>query len=286
MKKETKGDKKGDSKKPVSPKVKRSLEDESSKKKVKVSLFDDEKKSKSVEKISEQEEEEVSTKFLIEMGKTLALILIFGIGTFAIIRAAYSADSLRFLFYPFQYVEFNATYGISKLFGIDVVKSSVHDYTLIYTFPDGETEHIQIISACTAVCEMGMIIAVILAFRGPRFKKRIIWAFIFAGIIFVENIIRLVMNYPLFRYLGEEGWVKYHNFWMEYGQLLVVIGLLIIYVVFIANKDIMKVYSFEKHEEDEKEKKDQKPEKPSKNKKKAKGKEEKPKKGADKNGKD
>jgi amino acid permease len=97
----------------------------------------------------------------------------------------------------------------------------------------------------------------------------------------VENIIRLVMNYPLFRYLGEEGWVKYHNFWMEYGQLLVVIALLIIYVSFIANKDIMKVYSIDKPSEEEKEEEAEEEEEKKKKKKKGKKKT-----GADKHGKD
>ena len=234
MKKEPKEDKKGDSKK-----------------KVKVSLFGDEKKKKKPES-GEDPDDVDPNRFLIEMVKTLALILIAGIGAYAIIRWAYSVDSLKFLFYPFQWIEFNITYGISKLFGIDVVKSTVYDYTLLYTFPDGTSTNIQIISACTAVCEMGMIMAVILAFRGPRFKKRILWASIFTGIIFVENIIRLVMNYPLYRYLGEDGWIKYHNFWMEYGQLIVVMILLTIYVLIIANKEIQGIYKGDKGEEEEK----------------------------------
>ena len=74
----------------------------------------------------------------------------------------------------------------------------------------------------------------------------LIWGAIFAGIIYIENIIRLVVNYPLIKYLGIDGWYKYHDFWMEYGQLIVIIILLVIYVVFIANKDIMKLYRGER----------------------------------------
>ena len=192
-------------------------------KKTRVTLFDD-------HKTEEDEEDGIDTgTYFTEMLKTIVIILIAGIGTYAVIRAAYSIEGLRYIFYPFQYAELYSTYYISKLFGVDVSISATNDFTLIYRFPDDRpNEYIQIVSACTAVCEMGMIMAVILAFRGPRIRKRLLWAGIFAAFLFVENIIRLVMNYPLFLYLDTEGWVKYHNLWMEYGQLLVVMILLVI----------------------------------------------------------
>lgn len=206
------------------------------------------------------EAEEIDTmNYLKEVTKTLALILIFGMGVYALVRIAYSADDnflpdfIMYIFYPFQYSELYITYGISKLFGIDVAISTTQDFTLNYII-NGRGEPIQIVSACTALCEMSLVATIILVFRGPKMKKRLIWAGIFAGVIYVENIIRLVMNYPLFHYLGEDGWQTYHNLWMAYGQLLVVMILLGIYAVFIANKEIVGVYRnkpVEKSDEDE-----------------------------------
>lgn len=208
------------------------------KKSPKVTLFDPAPDSK-----KEGEDEDIDTgKYMLETVKTIALMVIAGILTYALIRAAYSWDAIAPLFYPFQYVELYSTVYLSKIFGVDVWISHTQRFTMTYRFPDGHLELIQVISACTAVCEMGMMAAIIMVYRGPPIKKRLIWSGIFVGIIFIENIIRLMVNYPLLRYLGADGWNVYHNLWMQYGQLLVVVGLLAIYIAVIARKDTMALY--------------------------------------------
>jgi exosortase/archaeosortase family protein len=181
-------------------------------------------------------------KYMLETVKTIALMVIAGILTYGLIRAAYSWDAVAPLFYPFQYAELYITVYLSKVLGVDVWVSQTQDFTMNYRFPDGHIELIQVISACTAVCEMGMMAAIIMVYRGPPIKKRIIWSGIFVGIIFIENIIRLMVNYPLLRYLGSDGWNAYHNAWMEYGQLFVVVMLLGLYIAVVARKDTMALY--------------------------------------------
>jgi len=189
------------------------------------------------------EDEDIdSGKYMLETVKTVALMVVAGILTYALIRAAYSWDAVAPLFYPFQYVELYATVYISKMFGVDVWISSAREFTLTYRFPDGHMELIQIVSACSAVCEMGMMLAIIMVYRGPPIRKRLMWSGIFVGIIFIENIIRLLVNYPLLRYLGQDGWNQYHNFWMQYGQLGVIVLLLGIYIGAIARKDTLALY--------------------------------------------
>lgn len=208
------------------------------KKNPKVTLFDPAPDSK-----KEGEDEDIDTgKYMLETVKTIALMVIAGILTYALIRAAYSWDAIAPLFYPFQYVELYSTVYLSKIFGVDVWISHTQRFTMNYRFPDGHLELIQVISACTAVCEMGMMGAIIMVYRGPPIKKRLIWSGIFVGIIFIENIIRLMVNYPLLRYLGADGWNVYHNLWMQYGQLFVVVFLLGIYIAVIARKDTMALY--------------------------------------------
>jgi len=194
-----------------------------------------------------------NSKFLVEFVKTLLLVVIFGMGAFMLIRILYSPEKyglpqfLDYLFYPFQYSNLYIVYGLSKLFGLEV---TIETTDFIVDYPAlGIGGRFGIASACTAVCEMGLIFAVIMAFRGPKWKKRLMWGGIFAGIIYVENIIRLMMNYPLYLYLGRDGWLTYHNFWMEWGQLIVVLALLLIYVQIIAKKDIMSIYSGKKEDE-------------------------------------
>jgi hypothetical protein len=63
------------------------------------------------------------------------------------------------------------------------------------------------------------------------------------------------MNYPLYKYLGDDGWNFYHYKWMQYGQLVVVLLLLLIYVLAIANKEISAVYKGNTAEEEGEKKK-------------------------------
>jgi exosortase/archaeosortase family protein len=179
---------------------------------------------------------------LIENLKTMALVVIAGMAAYALVRAAYSWDPVQFLFAPFQFVEFYVSYGLTVLFGGNAEISPTYSYTMIYHFAD-EDPDIRVASACTAVAEIALISAVLMVYRGPKLKKRFIWAGIFSGVIFIENIIRITLNYPLWRYLGEDGWNEYHLLWFKYGQLVVVLVLLGLYVAVIARKEISEFHS-------------------------------------------
>jgi len=218
----------------------------------------------------EEGEKQDTGRFYLEMFKTILLVVIAGMGAFAFIRAAYSADRnilpdfLVYFFYPFQFTQIYLTYFISKVLGwgpaLDIDK-------LIISYPSlGSGARFEIVTACTAVCEMGLITAVILAFRGPKLRKRLIWAGVFSGIVYLENVLRLVMNYPLYKYLGDEGWNFYHYKWMQYGQLVVVILLRLIYVLAIANKEITAVYRGRTTEDKEKDEDDLSKDKPDRKK--------------------
>ena len=98
----------------------------------------------------------------------------------------------------------------------------------------------EIASACTGLHETLFIGLLVLLFRGVRPRVRVKWAVIFALIIFVETLLRILAGYPMERNLGFATWDRFHFYWWHYGQYAFIMLLFIIWVNTVAYKDILK----------------------------------------------
>lgn len=135
-----------------------------------------------------------------------------------------------------QFITVRLTYYVSKLFSIPVELDKVTG--LVYPEPLGT---LIVIPDCTAVLEMIFITALLMGFiMGFRLrmniKKRLKWIGILCGILYIENIIRLVLNWPIAKAYGRETWDAIHIWWWKTGQLIFVLFLFFIWFVLVGKK--------------------------------------------------
>jgi len=138
-----------------------------------------------------------------------------------------------------QEFETAIVYHLSRALDIPVTRVAYNglDVGLTYTLSWGN-KPLQVAPDCTGVQEMVFMAGMVLGFVGPRLKTRVIWAIILAGVMFVENIIRLMLNYTLLERLGENGWSDVHIFWWQYGQLMVVMAIFVTWYWLVARREI------------------------------------------------
>lgn len=138
-------------------------------------------------------------------------------------------------FLLFRLLTTRLTYYISLLFSIPV---EIKGTSLIYSYPNLLLPiEMIVIPDCTAFLEMIFITAMMMGFNlHLRVKERLGWAALLCGIIFIENIARLVLNGPLLHMYGLETWEKVHMFWWQYGQLIFVILLFLVWFVLIGSR--------------------------------------------------
>ena len=98
---------------------------------------------------------------------------------------------------------------------------------------------LEIASACTGLRETLFLSLLVLLFRDVRFKVRVKWVVIFAFIIFLENIIRILSIHPVEQAYDFDTWDRFHYYWWNVGQFIFIIALFLLWVHFVAHKDIM-----------------------------------------------
>jgi len=71
---------------------------------------------------------------------------------------------------------------------------------------------LRIASVCTGFHEMVFLGVLVMGFRGPPVKIRAKWTGILLGVVFIENLFRIFILYPLALYKGRqyEEWFHYH----------------------------------------------------------------------------
>lgn len=135
-----------------------------------------------------------------------------------------------------QVITTRLTYYISRLFNIPVKLEKATGLT--YPNP---LNTIIIIPECTAILEMIFITALMMGFimgwgMKMNIRKRVKWLAVMWGIIFVENQIRLVLNWPIAKAYGKAGWHEIHMAWWKQYQLIFVIVLFIGWFLLIGRK--------------------------------------------------
>lgn len=99
---------------------------------------------------------------------------------------------------------------------------------------------LEIASACAGLRETLFLGLLVLLFRDVRLKVRIKWVVIFAIIIFIENIVRILSIYPVERAYDFDTWDRFHYYWWNVGQFIFIITLFLLWVHFVAHKDIQR----------------------------------------------
>lgn len=145
------------------------------------------------------------------------------------------------LFEILQVVTAKLAYYVSRLFGIPVeygYDAARYSPTLTYTYPSlGRLARTLVYPDCTAFLEIIFITALMMGFNlNMKIKDRLKWAAVLSGIIYIENIGRLVMNGPIMNAFGWEGWERFHWIWWKYAQLGVVILIFVIWFLTVGKK--------------------------------------------------
>ena len=154
------------------------------------------------------------------------------------------------MFYLAMTQDVNSLYHIQKLIaktlvailkfqGLESGYFEVQGGTPAVSTP-GLTASWEITKDCSGIRETLFLGVLVLCFRGVRWQVRVKWAIIFSVVIFVENLIRILSNYPIEQTYDFATWDKFHYYWWNIGQYFVVMTLFMLWVIFVAQKDIME----------------------------------------------
>jgi len=161
--------------------------------------------------------------------------------------------------YPLQRIETVLIGEIQQhLLGIDVY---YRDITLYYNenqeflgYTLSQREKIggvsfKITATCSGFHETVFLSVLILGFYGVELKKKLKWAGIFAVVIFIENLIRIIILFPYYLIYGRDKGEMLHYYWWNYYQYVFIMTLFMLWFYFVAWKDVdRKLEELEKKE--------------------------------------
>lgn len=143
---------------------------------------------------------------------------------------------------PLQEFEAKIVYHVQNIFGIPVeLKNST---TLRYD--NSKIEGIfpnQVIGPeCTGLHEIIFIMLLVLGTKYIPWKVKIKWASILGGILFIENLLRIILLYPLAVWKGARWEDRFHYYFWQYGQYMIVMTLFILWFYFVGLKEADKYW--------------------------------------------
>lgn len=137
------------------------------------------------------------------------------------------------MIYPIQVLETRIIHAIVQLFGVNVVIAG-DGITLNYPPP---LYGVRTGPDCTGVLEMFLMVGLVLGFIGPKIREMwrhaLKWILILASVIFGENILRQVLNYPIALAYGYAQWRNIHYMWWKHGQFVFLIVLFVLWYMLI-----------------------------------------------------
>ena len=147
-----------------------------------------------------------------------------------------SKDSLE----PIQVFETWLVYQIQVGFGIPVsIRNDAESgIPKILSYEGVDMPDLSIDTACVGMHEIVFLSVLILAFRGVRLKTKMKWLSIFGVFIFFENIARIAVAYPMVATFGWDNWNRFHFYFWQYGQLIIVMLLFLLWFIFVAQKEV------------------------------------------------
>ncbi len=161
----------------------------------------------------------------------LAIVLPAYIG----IRLLVASPATNWIFLPLQRAEAYLVVALSRAVGIEVALENGIEMHYLHPLPDHTFLNLRLGPDCTGIMELVFLVALILSFRHVPLKNRLRWSAVLGSVLFFENILRMVLNYPIaVRLGGVVQWLRFHNIWFTYGQLVVVMALFALWYFFVA----------------------------------------------------
>ncbi len=133
--------------------------------------------------------------------------------------------------------------GVRLEFTIEVDNKRYLDEPTVLHYPDMEgngerAQGIEITGICAGLREMAVIATLVLLVGGVRWRLKFKWAGILVGLIFLENLLRIFLIHPLSLAFGWDfAWNTFHQFFWEFGQLLSIMVLFLLWFMFVAMRD-------------------------------------------------
>ena len=132
----------------------------------------------------------------------------------------------------FQKIVAKFVYYIETILGIGVSLGGKYQTELSYAeLP----ETLVIVSQCTGLHETLFLGLLVICFRGVNPYVRLKWAGIFAVLIFIENVIRIISYYPVTQAYDFQTWDRLHYFWWHTGQYALLMTAFILWVSIVAS---------------------------------------------------
>ncbi len=143
---------------------------------------------------------------------------------------------------PLQVVETRVVYELQSAAGVPVeIGPDDTPWKLDLKYDDLDDRVITMSPECAGFQEMVFISVLVLGFGGIALRKRIKWAFLLSGVIFIENIVRVLMiHFLAIRWGWDYAWDDFHSYFWREGQLIFVMILFILWFMFVANKEIAR----------------------------------------------
>lgn len=134
-----------------------------------------------------------------------------------------------------QQFEAGAVYTVQSSFGVPVEMTD--PITLHYMLP-AQGFYIEIIALCTGLGEMLFFIFLIMLFRGVDWRIKARGLGIFIPVIFITNLFRLILIYPLAWWVGIEAMWGIHWFIWKYGTFAILMLFFSAWYMLMAKKDL------------------------------------------------
>jgi exosortase/archaeosortase family protein len=139
--------------------------------------------------------------------------------------------------YPLQVFEAYIVYIVQMLLGIPVTLSD--PITLEYTAPPA-VNGIQIVGECTGVSEIVFLFVLIFWFPMVRKRVKLKWFALLGTVLFIINLIRIIIIYPLTITFGDVATGQFHYYFWQYGQLIIVMMMFVLWFIFVARKEVIE----------------------------------------------
>jgi exosortase/archaeosortase family protein len=188
-------------------------------------------------KIADFESKSTYHSFFVNIITILITLLLFEavflLATEVIIPKAAHIEPSNSL-YPIQVLEARAVYSAHSALGYPVeLKNEIGIYYYSQAFRNSELS-MSIQAPCVGIHEIVFLSALITGFRGVACKLKLKWIAILGSVLFIENLIRLLLLYPIALWVGEDTMWYYHYIFWKYGHLIIILTLFVIWFLFVA----------------------------------------------------
>ncbi|MDI6855765.1 MAG: exosortase/archaeosortase family protein [Candidatus Thermoplasmatota archaeon] len=149
--------------------------------------------------------------------------------------------------YPIQVLEVRIVHFVHRALGYPIeIKNELDISYCSHQFRNGELS-MSIQAPCAGIHEIVFISALITGFRGVPRKLKLKWIATLGAVLFIENLIRILVLYPIALRVGEDAmWYSHYIYW-KYGHLAIILTLFVLWVLFVAKRQGEKQKYFKRY---------------------------------------